>query len=142
MPEGVSMLRIGDFSRMGRVTVKALRFYDEIGLLKPAHVDEWSSYRYYSADQLGRLNRILALKELGIPLEEIGRLLQSDVTPADLRRMLESKQEEIRLRIESERELLSRVEARLALIEKENQMADYDVVVKQVEPVTVASIRE
>src|SRR5438132_750961 len=108
MPEEGSMLRIGDFSRLGRVTVKALRFYDEIGLLKPVHVDEWSNYRYYSADQLGRLNRILALKDLGIPLEEIGRLLESTVTSMDLRRMLESKQEEIRLRIEHEKELLNR----------------------------------
>ncbi len=58
------MFKIGDFSRLSQVTVKALRYYDELGLLKPTHVDRFTGYRYYSATQLPRLNRILALKDL------------------------------------------------------------------------------
>jgi DNA-binding transcriptional MerR regulator len=61
------MLRIGDFSRLSRVSVKALRYYDEIGLLKPVEVDRFTGYRYYSAEQLPRLNRIVALKDPGCP---------------------------------------------------------------------------
>lgn len=65
------MFKIGDFSRFSRVSVKTLRYYDEVGLLKPAKVDRFTGYRYYSAEQLPRLNRILALKDLGLPLEEV-----------------------------------------------------------------------
>jgi DNA-binding transcriptional MerR regulator len=65
------MIKIGDFSKLSQATVKALRLYDEMGLLKPARVDNFTGYRYYSADQLPRLNRILALKDLGFSLEQI-----------------------------------------------------------------------
>ena len=58
------MFKIGEFSRFSQVTVKTLRYYDEIGLLKPARVDPFTGYRYYSASQFPRLHRILALKDL------------------------------------------------------------------------------
>jgi len=82
------MFRIGEFSKLSQVTVKALRYYDEIGLLKPAKVDPFTGYRYYSADQLPRLNRILALKDLGLSLAQISRLLDGDLPPAQIRGML------------------------------------------------------
>ena len=59
------MFKIGDFSKLSRVSVKTLRYYDELGLLKPANVDDFTGYRYYVIDQMPRLNRILALKDLG-----------------------------------------------------------------------------
>ena len=59
------MIRIGDFARIGQVSIVTLRHYDEIDLLKPIAVDSVTSYRYYSVSQLPRLNRILALKDLG-----------------------------------------------------------------------------
>jgi DNA-binding transcriptional MerR regulator len=62
------VFKIGDFSRLSLVSVKALRYYDELGLLKPARVDEFTGYRYYSASQLTRLNRILAMKDMGLSL--------------------------------------------------------------------------
>ena len=62
------MIKIGDFSRICQLSVKTLRYYDEVGLLKPVEVDRFTGYRYYSADQLPRLNRILALKDLGLSL--------------------------------------------------------------------------
>ncbi len=68
------MFKIGDFSKLSQVTVKTLRYYDELGLLKPVEVDRFTGYRYYSADQLPRLNRILSLKDLGLSLEQIARL--------------------------------------------------------------------
>ena len=74
------MLRISEFSRLTMVPAKTLRYYDDIGLLKPMRVDEWTGYRYYSVEQLPRLNRILALKALGLSLEQIGRLLDDDLS--------------------------------------------------------------
>ena len=62
-------IRIGDFSRLSWVSIKTLRYYDEMGLFKPIEVDRSTGYRYYSANQLRRLNRILALRDLDLSLE-------------------------------------------------------------------------
>ncbi|MDD4297530.1 MAG: MerR family DNA-binding transcriptional regulator, partial [Ruminiclostridium sp.] len=59
------MFKIGDFAKLNKVTVKALRYYDSLGLLQPENVDTFTGYRYYSASQMPRLNRILALKDIG-----------------------------------------------------------------------------
>jgi DNA-binding transcriptional MerR regulator len=88
----LSMIRIGDFSRLSRVSVKTLRFYDEKGLLRPIQVDWFTGYRHYEYHQLPRLYRILALKDLGFSLEEIGELLRDDVTTGHLRGMLKLRQ--------------------------------------------------
>ncbi len=83
------MLKIGEFSQLGRVSVRMLRHYDATGLLKPAEVDHLSGYRFYAVEQLPRLNRILALKDLGLSLEQVGRLLAVEEPPAsELRGML------------------------------------------------------
>ena len=79
------MLKIGDFSKLAQVSVKTLRYYGQLGLLKPAWTDRFTSYRYYALDQLPRLNRILALKDLGFSLEQIRRLLRDDLSAAELR---------------------------------------------------------
>lgn len=136
------MFKIGDFSRLSRVSVKALRYYDQAGLLKPVRVDRFTNYRYYSAEQLRGLNRILALKDLGFSLEQIGRLLDEGLPPEELRGMLRMKQAEIQQIVEEEQERLARVEARLNQIEKEGKMPAYDVVIKKVEPLHVASVRD
>jgi len=69
------MFKIGDFSRLGQVSTRMLRHYDQLGLLKPKHTDKFSGYRYYTIDQLGDLNRIIALKELGLSLEQIAQIM-------------------------------------------------------------------
>ncbi|MBM4422931.1 MAG: MerR family transcriptional regulator [Chloroflexi bacterium] len=136
------MIRIGDFSKLSQVTVKALRLYDERGLLRPARVDDFTGYRYYSADQLPRLNRILALKDLGFSLEQIAQLLKDDLLVEQLRGMLKMKRAEIEQRLEDEQERLARVEARLRQIERENEMSNYEIVIKKIEPVRVAAVRD
>ncbi|HBK59780.1 MAG TPA: MerR family transcriptional regulator, partial [Firmicutes bacterium] len=93
------MLKIGDFSRLSLVSVKTLRYYDELGLLKPSRVHDFTGYRYYTAEQLPRLNRILALKDLGLSLEQIGVLLNKEVSSEELRGMLRLKQAEVQGRI-------------------------------------------
>src|SRR5262245_21915487 len=136
------MLKIGDFSKLSRVSVITLRYYDELGLLKPAQVDRFTGYRYYSIDQLPRLNRILALKDLGFSLEETAGLLNDDLSPAQMRELLRAKQAQIQQRVAEEQARLARVEARLRQIEQEDSMPAYEVTLKHVEPQMVAAVRE
>lgn len=133
------MIRIGDFARLGQVTVPTLRHYDEVGLLKPVSVDDFSGYRYYSVSQLPRLNRILALKDLGLSLDEIERVLADELTPEELRGMLKRKQAEVELRLADERERLERIEARLRQIDMEDSMPNYEVVIKTTPAMRVVS---
>ncbi|MGE5551008.1 MAG: MerR family transcriptional regulator [Bacteroidota bacterium] len=135
------MLKIGDFSRLTFVSVKTLRYYDEFGLLKPLKVDEFTGYRYYTAEQLPRLNRILALKDLGLSLEEIKTLLDEEPTADQIRGMLRLKKFEAEERVAEERARLVRVEARLIQIEREGKMPMYEVVLKKIPAQRVAAVR-
>ncbi|MCJ7432534.1 MAG: MerR family transcriptional regulator, partial [Anaerolineales bacterium] len=135
------MIRIGDFSKLSRVPIKTLRYYDEMGLLKPVHVDNFTGYRHYKYEQMTHLYRILALKDLGFSLEQIGQLLDDGLSAEQMRGMLILRRSEIRQRVQEEAERLERVEARLRQIEQEEDMSRYDVVVKHVEAFKVASVR-
>jgi len=135
------MLKIGEFSRLSRVTVQTLRHYDDLGLLKPSQVDTFTGYRYYLPNQLLRLYRILALKDLGFSLEQIARLLENDLSAQELRGMLKMKQMEIEQHLEEEQARLTRVAARLQQIEMENSMSNYEVLIKTLEPQKVAAVR-
>lgn len=136
------MFRIGDFSSISRVPVKTLRYYDEIGLFKPASVDRFTGYRYYSVGQLPRLNRILALRDLGFSLEQIARLVDGELSPSQLRGMFQMKQAQIEQQIDAEQARLARVEARLRQIEQEGKMPEYDVILKKIKPLKVAAARD
>jgi len=136
------MLKIGDLSRLARVSVKALRHYDDLGLLEPVRTDDLTGYRYYSVEQLGRLNRVLALKDLGLSLAQVSRLLDEGTPTDQIRGMLRLRRAEQRERVREEQERLSRVEARLQQIEQEEDiMAAYDVVLKRADAQLVASAR-
>jgi DNA-binding transcriptional MerR regulator len=135
------MLRIGEFSRVSQVTVKALRHYDEIGLLKPSRVDPFSDYRYYTLDQLPRLHSIIALKTLGLSLEEIAQLLLADLPPEQIRGMLRLKQAEAQQRVQEEQARLSQIEFRLRQIEMTGRLQAVDIVVKRLEPFFAVTLR-
>lgn len=135
------MIKIGDFARLSQVSVVTLRYYDEMDLLKPVRVDDFSVYRYYSASQLPRLNRILALKDLCFPLEQIRLMLKDGLSLEQLSDMLTLQRSELEKHIAGEQERLVRIEARLRQIELEDQMPDYDIVVKTVPAMRVASRR-
>jgi DNA-binding transcriptional MerR regulator len=137
-----TILKIGDFARVGQVSIATLRHYDQCGLLKPNALDPDTSYRYYSLDQLARLNRILALKELDFPLEQIARLLEEDLSLEQLRGMFTLKQAQTQQLIDTEQARLTRLAARIRQIEQEGKMPAYDVILKQVNPLLVASIRD
>jgi DNA-binding transcriptional MerR regulator len=135
------MIKIGDFARLCQVSVVTLRHYDEVGLLKPNTVDRFTGYRYYSASQLPRLFRILALKELGFTLEQIEATLADHLTLEQLRGMIKLKHAEVGQRLAQEQERMTRLEAWQRRIELEECMPHYDVVVKTVPPMLVASRR-
>src|SRR5688572_15213612 len=135
------MIKIGDFARLSQVSVVTLRYYDEMDLLKPVKVDSFTGYRFYSADQLPRLNRILALKDLGFSLDQIKLMLADGLAIEQLRAMLTLQKYEVEKRLVDEQERLSRIESRLRQIEMENKMPNYDVLIKTVPTMLVASRR-
>ena len=135
------MIKIGDFARLSQVSVVTLRYYDEMDLLKPVHVDAFTGYRYYSAGQLPRLNRILALKDSGFNLEQIKLMLVEDLSVEQLRGMLTAQRDQVQQRLAEEEERLSRIESRLRQIEMENKMPNYDVLVRTVPAMRVAACR-
>ena len=86
------MLNIGDFAPLGGVSVRMLRHYDDLGLLRPVEVDAWTGRRHYEVTQLGDLNRLVAFKDLGFTLEQVGDLLRDGVEEVDARlRLIESE---------------------------------------------------
>jgi DNA-binding transcriptional MerR regulator len=134
------MFSIGEFARHGRVSVRMLRHYDTIGLLRPAVVDPVSGYRFYQAAQLAELNRIIALKDLGFTLQKVQAVLEEKVTAAELRGMLKLRRAEIHAQIEAETARLNRIEARLLTIEDEARVPADGIVVKRLAPVRVAEL--
>jgi DNA-binding transcriptional MerR regulator len=134
------MFSIGEFARHGRVSVRMLRHYDSIGLLRPASVDPASGYRFYQASQLAELNRIIALKDLGFTLQQVQAILAEQVSAAELRGMLRLRRAEIHAQIEAETTRLARVEARLLTIEDEARVPVDGVVIKHLAPVRVGEL--
>lgn len=133
------MFLVGEFSKVSRVSKRLLHHYDDIGLLKPAHVDPQTGYRYYSARQLPQLNRILALKDLGLSLDQVTKLLQDEISDAEIQGMLLLKKAEMEQTVLEDMQLLHRIEARL----HQNQMTDDapDVVVKSIPAQPFLSVR-
>ncbi len=102
------MLKIGDFSKLANVTIKTLRYYDQFDLLKPVYTDRYNGYRYYSLEQLPRLNRILALKDLGFSLDQISLLMKEDLTVERLQFMLQQHQIQLKKQLQEEQQRLQR----------------------------------
>ena len=134
------MFSIGDFARHGRVSVRMLRHYDAIRLLQPAHVDDATGYRSYDAQQLSRLNRIVALKDLGFTLERVRTLLDEKIGVEELGGMLTLRRAELQSQIAADTARLRGVEARLHLIERERAMPTDDIQIKALPAVRVAEL--
>jgi len=137
-----TMLKISDFAKIGQVAMSALRYYDEIGLLQPVYVDPSTGYRFYELDQLSRLHRILALKDVGLDLTQIIQILDQEISSETIQKMLRVKQAELQQRIEEEQEQLAHIEARLKSLEQGKSMPAYEVILKSVKPLTVVSTRD
>jgi DNA-binding transcriptional MerR regulator/effector-binding domain-containing protein len=134
------MLRIGEFARRGRVSVKALRHYEAIGLLRPAYVDAATGYRSYETEQLDDLHRLMVLRALGLSLERIRQVLQDDPSPERMRRLLDERRAAVARRIDAEQAQLAAIEARIRHLEGDRDAAP-GAVVRDVPAAFVASLR-
>ncbi|MCR2806021.1 MerR family transcriptional regulator [Paenibacillus soyae] len=137
------MFKIGAFAKLSGMTIKTLRHYDELGLLKPAHVEKDSGYRYYTADQLLTIRRIEGFKEQGLTLEMMRPLLTGAVSPSEAVSTLLKKREELESQIRMAQQQLEEVDERLVRVVRHAATAeDGKISLRSVEPVLVASIRE
>ena len=130
------MYRIGLFSKLARTTIKTLRHYDEIGLLRPARVDEWTGYRYYATEQLFRLNEILSLRQAGFSLSEIEGIMSG----RDMSDTLARKKTELEHEVRDASERLSRL-TNYIKTQKESIIMSYNAVIKEIPECTVYSCR-
>lgn len=136
------MLKIGEFSKLAQVSIKTLRYYDELGLFHPDWIDRYTGYRYYTLQQLPRLNRILTLKELGFPLLQIEHMLREDLSVDELQRLMRLRKAELQEQVRAEQDRLARVAARLQRIEAEGAQPRYEVITKSIPSTLVAGIRD
>ena len=132
------MLSIGDFAQLGQVSPRTLRHYNDLGLLVPARIEPTTGYRSYAIGQLAQLHRILALRDLGFGLDQIGEVVEGALGIDALRGMLRLRQAQIEASVADEQARLRRVEARLRFLERSSTMSIPDVVVKTTQPLTVA----
>jgi DNA-binding transcriptional MerR regulator len=132
------MFKIKEFSRLTHVPIKTLRYYDELGLFVPTRVDAFTGYRYYDASQLPRLYQLLALRALGMPLEQIKAALAADITTSELHGMLRLKQAEIQQQITDWQERMTHVNTLITQIEEETDMS-YSVILKTIPSFTVVA---
>ena len=110
----LTKLKIGVFSQMMQVTVKTLRHYEQKGLLYPCEVDEWTGYRYYSVEQMQRLNNIRQLQSLGFSLDEIKDLYEDGAyTPSveQLNEKIEKTERQLQLLLTRRNHLVNCVNA-------------------------------
>src|SRR5262249_4435522 len=135
------MFTVGEFSQLAQVSKRLLRYYDEIGLLKPVHIDKFTDYRYYSAEQLPQLNRILALKDLGLSLDQIRRLLRDTVSTDELQGMLLLKKAEAEQQLQEELQGIHNIESRLTFLRSAEADNPLDVVVKAIPAQSILSVR-
>jgi effector-binding domain-containing protein len=132
-----NLLPIGRFSKMTRLSVKALRHYDELGLLAPAVVDPFSGYRYYTYSQANRAEAIRILRGLDVPLEDVRELLASE-DPEIAGKLLRMHRGRLEERLERDRRMLAFIER---LIERKEGVMPYEVQVKEVPAQDVAIVR-
>lgn len=134
------MFRIGEFSKLTQVSIRMLRYYDEMGLLKPAHTDPFTNYRLYSTEQIPRLNKIVFLRDLGFNVSQIAEALEG-LGDQSIARLLENKRAEIEESIRLEQEKLQRIEQAKRDIERKQIQVHYSVLIKEVPAQKVFSLR-
>ena len=136
------MFKIGEFSKLVRVSARMLRHYDKCGLLRPAEVDRFTGYRMYSAEQIPLLMRIIALRDMGFGVEEIEETLPYYDNGAFMQKALERKRKQIKTIITAERHKLDKITAMSGKIRKEHEKMVYDVELKAIPTIKALSLRD
>ena len=134
------MLKIGEFSKLSRVSVRMLRHYDEIGLLKPAEIDCFTDYRYYREDQLPTVCRITALKDMGFSLADIVRILEVYEDRNAMERFFSERREALEALSRDTAHKLTLLDAARERLRKEEDMS-YNVTIKTIPERYAATIR-
>ena len=125
------MLKIGEFSKLSRISIRMLRHYDDIGLLKPAEIDDFTGYRYYHEEQLFTIGRITSLKDMGFALADIIKILDNYDDKEKMDAFLSERQKELsKLSKETEYKLMLLETARKRL--RKEQKMSFDVTVKTI----------
>lgn len=135
------MFRIGEFSQLAQVSIRMLRHYDQIGLLRPAHVDAATGYRHYTSGQLADVHRIIALKDLGLTLNQVQRLVGERLSTQDIAAMLRlehARAEQARTAAERR---LAELGRKLAEIDDRGTMSTVDVMEKAVPAMSLWAYR-
>ena len=125
------MFRIGEFSKMSKTTIKALRYYDEIGLLKPEETDKFTGHRFYSTQQLFQLHRIQELRQVGLSINEINLIMSGH----DCEPILYKRKTELPSELAQGQNQLSRIEF---ILQGENTM-NYSATIKEIQECIVYS---
>ena len=136
------MLKIGDFSKLSRISIRMLRHYNEIGLLVPKHTDQLTNYRYYAEDQLPIAGRISALKDMGFSLGLVVEILKNYDDPQALGQYLAIKQTEVQEQADEIKERLLRLETAVQRLRKDGKIMKYNVNLKELPERYVASVRK
>ena len=136
------MFKIGDFSKVCQVSIKTLRYWDDVELLKPEWIDPENNYRYYTITQLYEVNRILALKIMGLSIKQIKAMLNDDPSPDEIRGMFMLKRAELEQEVEEAQQRLIYLESRLKHIDESGMLQNHDVILKEIAPQPVLSYRE
>jgi len=135
------MLKIGDFSKICQTSIRALRHWDAIGLLKPALIDAATGYRYYSIEQIDDVNRILAFRAMGLSLDDVIRMLHEKPTPEIVRAMLLAKRDELHEQIQEAEAMLLALEGRLRVMETMDTAPSYEVTLKSSDEMPLLAVR-
>jgi DNA-binding transcriptional MerR regulator len=135
------MLKIGEFSVLTGIPATSLRYYNDIGLLEPAHNDPQNGYRYYSYAQLHDANRLLTLRDLGFSLDELAEMMGNRLSPGKIRHALKTQRKLIQQRIEDDQRRLLVVENTLRDVEMEGRLSKFGIRLKRLEPCRALTIR-
>lgn len=136
------MLKIGDFSKLSRITIRMLRHYNDIGLLVPKSVDNFTGYRYYAEDQLALANRITALKEMGFALTVIKEILENYDDGKTLVDFLSIKQAEVRAQSDEIKKRMTLLDTTIKRLREDVSVMEYNVILKELEERNVMSVRK
>lgn len=136
------MLKIGDFSKLSRISIRMLRHYDELGLLVPKTTDSFTSYRYYAEDQLTIAGRIATLREMGFGLSAVSEILKSYGDAKALTEFLSVKRAEVQAQAEETSQRLLLLDTAIKRLGKDETAMNYSVSVKTMPERYVASVRK
>ncbi|WP_017212417.1 MerR family transcriptional regulator [Clostridium beijerinckii] len=135
------MFKIGEFSKLTQVSIRMLRYYDEIGILKPADVDLFTGYRLYSADQVSLLQKIILLRDIKFSTAEIKDIILGD-KELNILDELQKKKMQINKEIEIEKQRVEKINNAINEIIKKNFKIHCNISFKKVDSILILSTRD